>query len=119
MWATLCREKIIKREGEGGRELPQMHGEIMIKDQRAKVAVILTVGGKGKEWLYTFRHMVKTMIKTKKTRMWYFHFGCLLPLLRLMTCIQQTFKNDQTSWLSPRCSVITVIMDLYLTPYKN
>ena len=34
-----CREKIIKRKGDGGREQLPMHGEIMIHDQRAKVEV--------------------------------------------------------------------------------
>ena len=34
----------------------QMHGEIMIQDQRAKVAVTWAVGGKGKDWRY--KHVV-------------------------------------------------------------
>ena len=34
-----CREKLIKREGEGGREWQPMHGEIMIQDQTDKAAV--------------------------------------------------------------------------------
>ena len=35
----ICREKIIKREKEVGRERQQMHGEIMIQNHRAKVAI--------------------------------------------------------------------------------
>ena len=33
------REKIVKRDGEEGREWQPMQGEIMIQDQRAKAAV--------------------------------------------------------------------------------
>ena len=44
----IFREKIIKREGEVGRARQQMHGEIMIQDQRAKVVVTWAVVGKVK-----------------------------------------------------------------------
>ena len=56
-----CRENIhvIKREGEGGRERQQMHGKIMIQDQRAKAAVNWSMVGKGEEWLYR-QKLIKT-----------------------------------------------------------
>ena len=43
-----CKEKIIKREGEGGRERQPIHGEIMIREQKAKEAVTLAVAGRVK-----------------------------------------------------------------------
>ena len=46
-----CREKIYKREGVGGREQQQMHGEIMIQDQRAKTAVTWAIVGRVKSGL--------------------------------------------------------------------
>ena len=36
-----CREKIIKREGEGGRDRQQMHRVTMNQDQRAKAWAIV------------------------------------------------------------------------------
>ena len=37
------REKIINREGEGAKGWQQMHGEIMIQNQRAKTAVTWSI----------------------------------------------------------------------------
>ena len=41
----IYRKKIIKRQGEVGRELQQIHGESMIQDQRAKTAVTWAMVG--------------------------------------------------------------------------
>ena len=45
----MYREKVIKREGKVSREHQQTHGEIMIPDQRAKVAVTWAIVGRVKK----------------------------------------------------------------------
>ena len=81
----IYREKLIKREGEVGRERQQMHEEIMIQDQRAKAAVTWPIMGRVKSG-FTIMTM---LIKTKEIIMWQFHVGGFLSLW----CLFMALKN--------------------------
>ena len=48
-----CREKVIKREGEEGRELHPTHGGGHDTRSKSQNGSNLGNGGKGEEWLYT------------------------------------------------------------------
>ena len=82
-----------------------MHEEIMIKDQRAKVAVIWTMVNSG---------FIDTCSVDKNTgdnyvviSLWLVTFPCCtLCHGSYEPCIQRTVKKDRTTSLSPRCAVL-------------
>ena len=87
----------------GGRERQQMHGEIIIQDQRAKAAITLAMVGRVKSGFMD----ISLVDKNKGDNCGNFTLLCYFPSSlpchgSNKLCIQRTFKNDRTSLLSPR-----------------
>ena len=60
----VCKEKIIKKKGEGDRERQPLNGVIMIQDHRAKAAVTWAMLGRVRSG---FIDILKNKKKQKKT----------------------------------------------------
>ena len=111
-----CREMIVKGEGEGGRERQPMHGEIVIQEQRAKAAVTWAMVGSVQSGFIEKWLVAKNEGDNNVVISLWLVTSCVVPYFK--PSIQQTFKSDRTSSLSPRCAVFTSRQSIMLLVFQ-
>ena len=86
-----------------------MHEEIMIKDQRAKVAVTWAMVGRVKSVFIDTCLVDKNKEDNVVNSLWLVtSFVVLNVMAPIEPCIQRTVKDDRNRLLGPRCTVYNI-----------